>query len=93
MDRLQLRLCCRRPRLSQSLGALPALVGEAAQVSVAQLSLRAVDQGLLPPTTQQTWCGSSRLGYGKIKVPAKRAKLLWLAPLGVTDHYAMLHSL
>jgi hypothetical protein len=38
---------------------------------------------------------SVELGAGmeKIKVAATRAKLLWLAPLGVTDHYAMLHLL
>jgi hypothetical protein len=29
----------------------------------------------------------------KNEVAATRAKSLWLAPLGVTDHYAMLHSL
>ena len=34
--------------------------GVAARCALAaELSLRAVDQGLLPPTTQQTWCGSS----------------------------------
>ena len=70
MERLQLRSCCRRPRLSQNLGALPALVGEAALASDAQLGLCAVDQGLLPPATQQTWCGSSgRFRDGTVAVP------------------------
>ena len=32
-------------------------------------------------------------GMEKNEVAATRAKSLWLAPLGVTDHYAMLHSL
>ena len=30
-----------------------------------------------------------RSRYGKIETPPTRAKLLWLAPLGVTDHYAI----
>ena len=30
-------------------------------------------------------------GMEKNEVAATRAKSLWLAPLGVTDHYAMLH--
>ena len=81
MERLQLRSCCRRPRLSQNLGALPALVGEAALASDAQLGLRAVDSGAPTPRDAadlvwlqwkvQRWHGRRSMFEHGVKVPSR----------------------